>query len=110
MPTPISPRVAALIERTRVTRARLSFAIDATQSREQTWDLAMSMQTAMFEEAAKIGGLEVELTRYGGNKCESSPWTTDPSELARQMRMTRCEAGATQIVRVLQHIRKENAH
>jgi hypothetical protein len=107
----ISPRVAALLERTSAARGRLIFAIDATASREPTWDMAASLQTAMFEEAAKIGGLEVQLAWYrGGNECSNTQWTADTSELAKQMRMIRCESGATQILRVLKHIREENAH
>ena len=109
MPAQISPRVAALFERTRAARGRLIFAVDATGSREPTWDMAASLQTQMFEEAARIGGLEVQLVHFGGNECSSTPWTADTSELAKRMRMTRCEAGATQILRVLKHIREENA-
>lgn len=109
MPTQISPRVAALLERTRTTRGRLIFAIDATRSREPTWDMAAGLQTAMFEEAARIEGLEVQLVYYRGNECSSSPWTADTSELAKQMRSTRCEAGNTQIMRVLEDVRKEHA-
>jgi von Willebrand factor type A domain len=110
MQTKISPRVAALLERTSTTRGRLIFAIDATQSRENTWDIASSLQTAMFEEAAKIGGLEVQLVWFrGGNECSSTQWTADTGELAKQMRRIRCESGATQIRRVLEHIRAESA-
>jgi hypothetical protein len=110
MQTKISRRVAALLEKTRATRARLIFAFDCTASREPTWDMASSLQTTMFEEAAKIGGLEVQLVWYrGGNECSNTSWTTDTVELAKQMRRIRCESGATQILRVLKHIREENA-
>jgi hypothetical protein len=110
MPTQISPRIAALLERTRATRGRLIFAIDATASREPTWNMAAGLQSHMFEEAAKIGNLEVQLTWYrGANECAHTPWTTDTGELAAQMRRIRCDAGSTQIIRVLEHIREENA-
>jgi len=110
MQTKISPRVAALLEKTQATRARLIFAYDCTASREPTWDMASSLQTTMFEEAAKIGGLEVQLVWYrGGNECSNTSWTADTVELAKQMRRIRCESGATQILRVLKHIREENA-
>jgi hypothetical protein len=109
--TQISPRVAALLERTRTTRGRLIFGLDATMSRQPTWDLACSLQSKMFEEAEKIGGLEIQLTWFRGSKeCQSTPWTADTGELAQQMRSIRCESGATQILRVLEHIREENAH
>jgi hypothetical protein len=109
MPTQISARVSALLEKTRATRGRLIFAIDATHSRENMWDLACSLQSKMFEEVARIGTLEIQLAWYrGADECSSTPWTTDPSELAKQMRMIRCEAGATQIARMLEHIRTEH--
>jgi hypothetical protein len=109
--TQISPRVAALLERTRTTRGRLVFAIDATASREPMWDLASNLQAAMFEEATRVGGLEMKLVWYrGNNECSSIPWTADTNELAKQMRSIRCESGATQILRVLDHVREENAH
>jgi hypothetical protein len=107
--TQISPRIAALLERTRTTRGRIIIALDATGSREPTWDIAAKLQTEMFEAAARIGGLEAQLVYFGGNECSSTPWTTDTGELARQMRMIRCESGATQIARVLEQIREENA-
>ena len=104
-----SPRVAALLERTRRSHGRLIFALDATASREPTWDLASQLTSAMFEEAAKIGGLGVELTWYRGpNECSHSSWTADAHELVEQMARIRCAAGATQIKRVLQHIRSES--
>ena len=43
------------------TRGRLLFALDATASRQLTWDSACQVQAAMFREAAAIGGLDVQL-------------------------------------------------
>ena len=63
----------------------------------------------MFEEAAKIGGLGVQLTWYRGcNECSHSSWTTDAHELVEQMARIRCAAGVTKIARVLEHIRAEH--
>ncbi len=42
-------------------RGRLIFALDATMSRQPTWDTACRLQAEMFEEAGKVGGLEVQL-------------------------------------------------
>ena len=36
-------------------RGRLMFAIDATASREPTWDMACHLQSEMFEETAALG-------------------------------------------------------
>jgi hypothetical protein len=97
----ISPRVAALLEKARATRGRLIFAIDATASREATWDMAAQLQSAMFKEAAKIGSLDVQLVYYRGDgECRSSSWFSDAHELVKRMGAIRCEAGATQIGRV----------
>ena len=111
MPTPaqISTRVVALLEKTRATRGRVVFAIDATGSREKTWDMASTLQAAMFEETARVGSLEVQLIYYRGDECQSTPWTADAGELAKTMRCIRCENGGTQILRVLEHIKQESA-
>ena len=103
-----SPRVAALLKKTQAAHGRVAFTLDATASREPTWDLAASVQSAMFEEAAKIGGLDVQLVYYRGDAVEHSPWLSDAHKLVRQMRSIRCLPGTTQIARLLRHIRAEN--
>jgi hypothetical protein len=112
MPSPnqISPRVAALLERVRAIRGRLIFALDATASREGTWDMAAQLQASMFEEAARIGGLDVQLVYYRGvDEVRHSSWFPDAHELVRRMAMIKCEAGETKIARVLRHVRAEHA-
>src|SRR5438105_3812913 len=47
-------------------RGRLMFALDATMSRQPTWDVACRLQAEMFREAAAIGGLEIQLIYYRG--------------------------------------------
>jgi hypothetical protein len=87
----------------------LIFALDATGSREPTWDMAAQLQAQMFEEAAKIGGLDVQLIYFrGSNEVRESPWLSDARELVRLMGKIRCEAGITKIERVLRHVRAEN--
>jgi hypothetical protein len=109
LPTQISSRVAALLEKVRATRGRLIFAIDATASREGTWDMAAQLQARMFEEAAKIGGLDVQLVYYRGtSEVRYSSWFSDAHELVSRMSAIRCMSGATKIARVLRHIRSEN--
>jgi hypothetical protein len=110
VPAQLSPRVAALLKKARASRGRLIFALDATASRESTWDMAAQLQARMFEEAAKIGGLDVQLVYYRGvDEVRCSSWFSDAHELVSRMSMIRCMAGTTKIVRVLQHIRTENA-
>jgi len=44
----LSPRVAEFAQEIQAHRARLIFALDATASRERTWDLACQLQSEMF--------------------------------------------------------------
>ena len=89
-------------------RGRLIFAMDATASREPTWDRACHIQAEMFKETDALGGLEVQLVFYRGfGECKSSPWVASPDELVRRMVAVRCLGGQTQIGRVLKHAIKE---
>lgn len=85
-------------------RGRLLFAMDATASREPTWDHACSLQGAMFVAADSLGGLDVRLAFYRGfDEFKVSRWTSDGRELARLMGSVRCLAGKTQIGRLLRY-------
>ena len=86
------------------TRGRLLFAMDATASREPTWDLASSLQGEMFVAAGESGGLDIRLAFYRGfDEFKVSRWTSDGRELARLMGAVRCLAGRTQIGRLLRY-------
>ncbi|MGE5271447.1 MAG: VWA domain-containing protein [Thiohalocapsa sp.] len=85
-------------------RGRLIFALDATASREPTWDRACHIQGEMFEATAALGGLDVKLVYYRGfSECKASRWLTNAAELHRVMRAVSCVGGQTQIERVLAH-------
>ena len=102
-------KVAALTPTKRsAARGRLLFAMDATASREPMWDRACRIQSEMFTEAARVGGLSVQLCHYGGF-CgfESTPWLSNSDALLRHMSAVRCAAGMTQIERVLRHAKAE---
>ncbi len=87
---------------------RLIFALDATMSRQPTWDMACQLQADMFREAGSIGGLDVRLVYFRGlNECRASPWISDTAKIARLMSTIQCEGGQTQIGRVLSDARKE---
>lgn len=89
-------------------RGRLIFAMDATMSRQPTWDQALQTQAEMFLEAGRIGGLDVQLVYFRGfNESRSSKWVSDPESLARLMTKVDCRGGNTQIARILTHIRRE---
>ena len=85
-------------------RAHLLFALDATMSRQPTWDLAVSIQADMFLEAARFGGLAIKLVYFRGlGECRATGFVRDPVKLAELMTRITCRAGRTQIARVLRH-------
>jgi hypothetical protein len=87
---------------------RLIFALDATASREATWDTACKLQAEMFREAASAGGLDLQLVYYRGlGECRASHWISDSAQLAKTMSQIMCRAGETQIKKVLTHAAKE---
>jgi hypothetical protein len=89
-------------------RGRLIFAMDATMSREPTWDMALALQADMFRAVEEVGGLDVQLVFFrGAGECRSSHWVSQPKELARLMTKVACHGGYTQIGKVLSHARAE---
>lgn len=89
-------------------KGRLAFAMDATFSRQPTWDLAREIQADLFHAAADLGGLEVQLIYYrGSDECRASKWVSDPHVLGTLMRGIDCRGGMTQISRVLGHLMQE---
>jgi hypothetical protein len=88
---------------------RLLFAVDATASRQPTWDHATHLQQEMFHVSSKLTTLSVQLCYYRGfNEFRASRWLTDSEELARLMGQVRCEGGHTQIARLLRHAQDEH--
>ncbi|WP_407527685.1 VWA domain-containing protein [Methylobacterium oryzisoli] len=113
---PTSPNaVAAFLDEARRvapaasgTAPRLIFALDATMSRQPTWDLACSVQAGMFEATARLGGLAVQLVYFRGfGECRASRFVGDPRALTGLMAGITCRGGQTQIGRVLRHARNE---
>src|SRR5471030_849950 len=89
-------------------RGRLVFALDATMSRQPTWDMACALQADMFREAAVSGSLDIRLVYYRGlNECRASGWISDSAHLAKLMSGIACQGGNTQIGKVLSEARRE---
>ena len=89
---------------------RLIFALDATMSRQQTWDAACQLQGEMFHTVSSIGGLNVQLVYYRGlDECRASRWVSDTNHLATLMTKIDCRAGHTQIGKVLAQAKRETA-
>jgi hypothetical protein len=109
---PQSGEVAAFLERLAATptvrpagaRGRLLFGLDATASRQPTWDRAMQLQAEMFSEAARLGGLDIQLAYYRGfGEFAATGWLSDSDALLRRMTGVTCLGGRTQIGRLLAH-------
>ena len=118
-PAPAStrPEIEAFLERVRGLgpaatagkRGRLIFALDATMSRQPTWDTACALQADMFREAASIGGLDIQLVYFRGlGECRASAWVAGTERLAELMSGIDCRGGHTQIGKVLSHARQEH--
>ena len=110
-----SGEIAAFLDRLKAERpsvstgrGRLIFALDATASREPTWDHACRIQGEMFETTAALGGLTLQLVFYRGfDECKASRWLTTAADLHQVMRKVSCAGGETQIERVLEHALRE---
>jgi len=88
---------------------RLLFAIDATASRQPTWNSACRVQSEMFQATGDVSSLAVQLCYYRGfNQFFASPWLTDSKQLAKLMASVHCEGGHTQIARLLRHAMGEH--
>jgi len=119
-PAPASarPEIEAFLEKVKALgpastagrRGRLVFALDATMSRQPTWDTACMLQADMFREAASVGGLDIQLVYFRGlNECRASGWVASGEKLATLMSRISCVGGQTQIGKVLEHARQEHA-
>ncbi|HVZ54423.1 MAG TPA: VWA domain-containing protein [Pseudolabrys sp.] len=118
-PAPASskPEIAAFLDKVKALgpavtagkRGRLIFALDATMSRQPTWDSACALQADMFREAASIGGLDIQLVYFRGmNECRASGWVAASGKLGELMGRIHCVGGHTQIGKVLAHARQEH--
>ncbi len=89
-------------------RGRLIFAMDATMSRQPTWDMALGLQSEMFAAVKDVGGLDVQLMFFRGlGECKSSRWVSDPGQLVDLMQRVSCQGGLTQLERVITAARDE---
>jgi hypothetical protein len=106
---PTRAHLDALFDKLDPVRARIIFAVDATASRQSTWDMAARLTSEMFRAAAGSGGIELQLVYYRSEReCIASRWLSDPNALAAAMSGVMCHSGLTQIGRVLTHAQKED--
>ena len=89
-------------------RGRLIFALDATMSRQPTWDMALALQGRMFETATRLGGLDVQLVYFRGlRECRATAFVSGGQGLGELMSRITVSGGTTQLRRVLAHARDE---
>jgi hypothetical protein len=83
---------------------RLLFALDATASRQATWDRACHLQAQMFAATRELSGLSIQLCYYRGiDEFQALPWSSNGPTLRQQMLAVSCQGGHSQIERLLLH-------
>jgi len=103
-------KVGAMARPNAAEDGRLLFALDATMSRQPTWDLACSLQAEMFKAIPKESALQVQLLYFRGfGECKASKWMSNADSLAKVMSGIDCRGGNTQIAKVFAHARAEQA-
>jgi hypothetical protein len=108
LPTGHTQRVTEFLQK-QTARGRIAFVIDATASREPTWDTAAQLQAEMFGEVARFGTLEMQVVYFRGtNEVGASNWSSDARELQHFMGRIRCEGGYTKYVRAFERVRQEH--
>ncbi|MBC44631.1 MULTISPECIES: VWA domain-containing protein [Thalassospira] len=89
-------------------QGRLIFAMDATASRQPSWDRAAEIQAEMFDSVDGVGALDVQLVFFRGlSECKSSGWCRNAKSFRDYITKVTCRAGHTQIERVLAHVERE---
>lgn len=82
-------------------RVRIGFIVDATGSREKSWEQAQTVQGRMFQSVADLGRVSIRLVHFGGGELIDHGWSADTHELAAHMAAVRCRTGGTQILQAL---------
>ena len=117
LPKPSSEKVGdflAQVKKTpsriqRESTGRLVFGMDATASRERTWDNACQIQSKMFRATDDIGAINVQLCYYRGfNEFQYSGWSSSGEELIKEMTNVICLGGHTQIAKIFKHALEEH--
>lgn len=107
-PGEIASFLQAVKETARADGGRLIFSLDATMSRQPTWNRAMTIQASMFDAVGRAGGLAVQLVYFRGlDECRTSKWVINADALRNLMLGIECRGGHTQIEKILKHASRE---
>jgi len=88
---------------------RVLFVVDATASRQPTWDLACSLTHSLLHATDGLRGLTLKLCFYRGfEEFRQTEWLTDANSLSKKMSSVRCAGGQTQIRKTLRHALSEH--
>jgi hypothetical protein len=88
---------------------RLAFIIDATASRQSTWESAIQYQAKMFKVVEEIGSLEIQLIYFRGiSEFYASRWNKDSKSLSEEMKGVSCLSGHTQIESSFKYVLTES--
>lgn len=79
----------------------IGFVIDATASREDTWEDAKTIQCDMFNQIAGMGQMRLRLVHFGGDELTDRGYANSPDIVHAQMNETVCRGGSTQIIESL---------
>ena len=78
--------------------------MDATASREPTWERACQLHAEMFKVTDELGGLSIQLCYYRGlTEFRTFNWSDNETELVKMMADVTCLGGHTQIRKVLKN-------
>ncbi|MFD2855751.1 hypothetical protein ACFSZS_14610 [Seohaeicola zhoushanensis] len=81
--------------------------IDATGSREHSWEQAQTAQLRMFKDLAGLKALQLRLLEFGGGKLSDYGWQSDALQVAKKMAAVRCRQGLTQFIPALEAFAKD---
>lgn len=76
--------------------------IDATGSREESWEQAQTAQLRMFKDLGGLKALQLRLLQFGGGKLTDYGWQGDALKAAKKMAAVRCRQGLTQFIPALE--------
>lgn len=85
---------------------KLLFSMDATASREATWDIAQDLTQSMFDQIP--GGLKIALAYHGGGRLkEVSEFRSDVQYFKKKVSEVSCDPGTTALCEILDHAANE---
>lgn len=89
---------------------KLMLFFDATSSRERTWKQAQTVQAEILDAARTAShSVELKVGFFRGTECRVTGWSSNPGGLAASMAKIRCQAGRTQILRLMRLAETETA-